>query len=680
VADPTGVARLLAERFRRRVSTDVPERVACARDLWQRHLIALQQGPAVDANRLPAAIVRPETTDEVVALVLLARREGFPLVPFGAGSGVCGGIECDPRTIVVDTKKMHAARRFDAGPRLVVGPGAMGVTLEESLEKDGFTLGHFPSSILCSTVGGWVATRGAGQCSGRYGKIEDMVTGAECVLGNGEVVRFRRRGAGLDLLPLVVGSEGAFGILTELELRLHEAPEERAFAAFTLPDMQRGTAALRRVYQAGLRPAVARLYDPLDSVLLGDTTRENHAPRLRDEGFGRVRSALFRTLLRAPRLLEAGIEAAERTLIERSKLLFVFEGKRDEVAVDAAEAASLVASEGGESLGESPARAWFERRYAVSYKQSPVFRAGIWNDTMEVAAPWSKLDAVYRNVRRALSRHALVMAHMSHAYPDGCSVYFTFVGVSQGTDAEAEHVAVWRDALDATLEAGGVVSHHHGVGRLRKEALARELGRGGVEAHRALKRAWDPSGIMNPGSPFEPGAVSSNGPEPSASNERDAPSERDAPWLIDAASGLVRLKGDVRLDHAERALGEQGLTLGLETVPSVTVDAWIASGMAGLPDIWLDPVEQRLAGLEAVLANGARLEQRPAPRRATGPDLSALFVGAEGRVGKVEHIWLRARARGAQRARALDWHGERDPALSEAERQAFERVVEAIAR
>jgi alkyldihydroxyacetonephosphate synthase len=674
VAEAPDIPRLLGERFKRKVSVDVPERVACARDLWQRHLIATQNGPAVDTQRLPAAVVRPESTEEVVALVALARREGLPLVPFGAGSGVCGGIECDPRTIVVDTKRMNAARRLDAGPRLAVGPGAMGITLEESLERDGFTLGHFPSSILCSTVGGWVATRGAGQCSGRYGKIEDMVASAECVLGTGEVVRFHRRPNGLDLLPLVVGSEGALGVLTELELRLHPAPEARAFLAFRLPDMERGTTALRRVYQAGLRPAVARLYDPLDSVLLGDTSREEsrdeRTSRVRDEGFGRVRSALMRGLLRVPRLLELGIDAAEKTLVEKSKLLFVFEGRSDEVASDASSAASIVESEGGENLGEGPARAWFERRYAVSYKQSPVFRAGIWNDTMEVAAPWSKLDAVYRNVRRALSGHALVMAHMSHAYPDGCSVYFTFLGVSRGPDPGAEHAAAWSDAIDATLEAGGVLSHHHGVGRLRKEALLRELGLGGSEAFGALKRAWDPSGVMNPGSPFEPSSAALPNAPQIATN--------GAGWLLDEHSGLIALAGDVHLDVAERALGQRGFTLGLDTTPSTDVNGWVGSGMPGLPDPWLDPVEQRLAGLDAVLASGARLNLRPAPRRATGPDLGALFVGAEGRIGRVERIWIRAKPKNQPNARSLSWTGERSAAPTVAERRAFDDVVSAF--
>jgi alkyldihydroxyacetonephosphate synthase len=202
-----------------------------------------------------------------------------------------------------------------------------------------------------------------------------------------------------------------------------------------------------------------------------------------------------------------------------------------------------------------------------------------------------------------------------------------------------------------------------------------------LEAYGALKRAWDPSGVMNPGSPFEPTSGAADAQNaPDAPNGRDATDERDTAWLVDAISGLVRLRGDVRLDHAERALGEQGLTLGFETTPNVDVNAWIAAGMAGLPDVWLDPVEQRLAGLEAVLTNGARLEQRPAPRRATGPDLSALFVGAEGRIGRVEHVWFRAKPSRASRARALDFSGERDPAISEPERRAFERVVGAFGR
>lgn len=665
--DSERIGRLLSERFRGRVATDLAERVACARDLWLRHLIAVQQGPAVDPAHLPAAVVSPETTEDVVRLVELARREGLPLVPFGAGSGVCGGIECEPRSVVVDTKRLRGPERVDPGPALAIGPGVFGVTLEETLERKGFTIGHFPSSILCSTVGGWVATRGAGQCSGRYGKIEDMLVGAECVLGTGEVLRLRRRANGFDLSPLFVGSEGAFGIFTELELRMHPLPETRAFAAFELPDMRCGTAALRRVYQSGLRPPVARLYDPLDSLLLSSTAKTLKEPRLRPDGFGLVRSAAVRALLRAPRLIELALGAAEESVLSESKLLFVFEGTRDEVRSDLERATTLVEREGGRALGEGLARAWYERRYAVSYRQSPVFRAGIWNDTMEVAAPWSKLDRVYREVRSALGQHVLVMAHMSHAYPDGCSVYFTFVGRSRGAESVKDHERIWRDALDAVLEAGGVASHHHGVGRLRKEALHRELGPGAGVAYGAMKRAWDPHGIMNPGSPFEPGDTAPR-----------SGSTDNAPWQLDPVSGLVRIRRGVRLDEVERALRREGSTLGIDPLPASDVDAWIAAGMPGLPDPFLDPVDQRIAGLEATLSGGAHLDLRPSPRRATGPDLGALFTGTNGRLGRVEAAWLRIRPASGASARPLPFARERDPVPAAGEAHELERLVASL--
>ena len=155
----TGTERLLqtlSRPLRARSSTTLPDRVAGARDLWQRRLLEVQHGKAVVSERLPAAVLRPESPAEVQEIVALARREGLGLVPYGAGSGVCGAIECGPRTLVVDTKRLRALAVTDTGT-LRVGPGALGIALEETLARRGLTIGHFPSSILCSTVGGWVA-------------------------------------------------------------------------------------------------------------------------------------------------------------------------------------------------------------------------------------------------------------------------------------------------------------------------------------------------------------------------------------------------------------------------------------------------------------------------------------------------------------------------------------------
>src|SRR5260370_594363 len=177
-----------------------PDRIAYARDLWPRHHLEVSAGHV--AEHRPALVVWPRDAAEVAAVVRFCAAEGVPLVPFGAGSGVCGGVLPDPRTVVLDLKRLERWRKLaPEGPTLDVEAGALGIRLEEDLAARGYTAGHFPSSILCSTAGGWVAARGAGQCSGRYGKIEDMVAAIECVTARGEVVRFHRPTHGPDLPP-----------------------------------------------------------------------------------------------------------------------------------------------------------------------------------------------------------------------------------------------------------------------------------------------------------------------------------------------------------------------------------------------------------------------------------------------------------------------------------------------
>jgi alkyldihydroxyacetonephosphate synthase len=661
---PFDLLRLLPKELGRRTSVTVPDRLAASRDLWQRHLVRAQHGRATP-HELPAAVVHPQSLEEIGVLVELARRENFAIVPYGAGSGVCGAIECSERTLVVDLKRMRAHHITEQGT-LVVQPGALGITLEDELEKKGVTVGHFPSSILCSTVGGWVAARGAGQCSGRYGKIEDMVLGAKVVLGNAEVVAARRRRSGSDLLPLLIGSEGTLGIFGELELRLHPTAEERVFEAFQLPTVTAGTTTLRRIYQAGLRPAVARLYDPLDTVLAGSTHSHAESQPSDISPLHEHRYSGVDFWLRAPRLLNAIASAAEHSVMRRTKLVLVFEGRAGETRADMQRAHALITAERGRSLGEGPARDWYRRRYAVSYKQQQMFRRGVFSDTFEVAAPWSKLDALYREVRRALGRHVLVMAHMSHAYPDGCSIYFTFLGVSRKSDGTKLHEAVWRDALAAALAAGGTLSHHHGVGRLRAPFLAEELGAGGVHALAAVKRAWDPHGLLCPGSPL--GAPLAPPPHETS----------DSGFHHDALSGLARVPGSMSLAEAERRLDAEGRTLALSSLPELDVNTWIARGMPGSCDVYLDPVEQHLAGFAATLTNGTPLCVRPIPRRATGPDLSALFIGAGARAGRIEHAWLRAHPQNAAGARPLSFRGDRSPPVSDAEVAAFDAVLAAL--
>jgi alkyldihydroxyacetonephosphate synthase len=658
-----------------RSSADEADRTMYSRDLWPRHHLEVRAGNPVEHK--PAAIVWPSSTAQVAELVRWARTDGVALVPFGAGSGVCAGVLPRQDMIVVDLKRLGRIKTIDAAAPLVdVEAGHMGVPLDEALGRASFTLGHFPSSILCSTVGGWVAARSAGQCSGAYGKIEDMVVALECVTGEGDVVELRRRTSAPDLVPLVVGSEGTMAIVTSARLRLHPAPAARSFGAWSFPSTRHGWEAMRALFQQGLRPAVARLYDPFDAMLAkrGGVGSSRGKPKARSRpGFT---GAALRAVLRRPGALNELLHSrpAARAL-GGAMLVVVFEGDDDGTAQGLERARRIAEPMGGVWEGDAPARRWLAHRYAVSYRQAPVFANGGFVDTMEVAARWSRLGDLYEGVRRALGASVFVMAHFSHAYADGCCIYFSFVGSADpalvralGWDAacEATYDRAWKAALAAAVEAGGTLSHHHGVGRSKAPRMAAELG-AGVEVVRSLMRAFDPAGILNPGNllPREGAAPVQAAGQP--------PHRR--PMEIDRESLLACIEGSTDLATAERLLNDEGLTLDAGPIASpVTLSAWLASGAPGSRDAWLDPADQRLAGLDATLRGGRSISIRPAPRRAVGPDLTALFVGAGDRFGRVDRAWMRVHPRGVTRPTSPPFHHERDPAPSAGELALLERI------
>jgi alkyldihydroxyacetonephosphate synthase len=476
-----------------KVSFASAERIAYSQDRFPLSLLWTRAGEVPYA---PDAVCWPERIDDVRAVLALAAREGFPVVPYGGGSGVCGGTVPVRGGVVLDLKRMNRLLAVrDEALLCEVEAGALGQHLEEALNRRGYTSGHFPSSMYCSTVGGWLAARSAGQASTRYGKIEDLCAGLEIVLPGGEVAILKpvpRSAAGPDWRQLLIGSEGTLGVVTRAWLRIAPLPEARRFLSFRFPSVPSGLQAIRKVLRRGLRPAVVRLYDPLD------------------------------TLVGVSGGLKGGgvLEAAKVELIERAKLevlahpewaaiagrfssgchsVFVCEGDRELSALEARAIEDAALAAGAEPRGEAPAEHWFRHRYDISYKGAPLFREGAFVDTMEVAAPWDRIETLYERVRAALAARAFTLAHFSHAYLDGCSIYFTFAALCPSErETRERYLECWRAGMEATLDAGGTISHHHGIGLLKADFMRREIGPF-LDVFCALKRAIDPRGVLNPG-------------------------------------------------------------------------------------------------------------------------------------------------------------------------------------
>ncbi len=502
------VARLEAIVGRDGVSTKASRRIAYARDAWPRLFLLVREGLT---PRTPDCVVWPRTTEQVAQVVALCHETGTPIVPFGAGSGVCGGTFPLRGGVILDLKWLDHVGRVEPVDRIVtVGAGAIGQHLEDALNRQGYTLGHFPSSIHCSTAGGWVAARGAGQNSSRYGKIEDLVAGLTFVDGTGRVHRLGyapAAGRGPDAVQWVIGSEGVLGVVTEMDLRVRRLPRVRQMRGLLFPSVASGVEAMREMMASGLRPAVLRLYDPLDTAVNKGKGTGGGGLSITEVLTGRVgalfgamglnlKDAMVRAALFRPGLTNF---LADR-IGGRARMILGVEGQEERlIHHEMRRCLEIGAEYGARDLGEGPGLNWLAHRHAVSYKMSPVLLAGALVDTLETATTWDRLLPLYKGVREALRHEAFVMAHFSHAYEDGCSIYFTFSAMADSLEErEKRYDRIWRTALDAVMRLGGTLSHHHGVGMHKQAYLQEELG-GGFELLRAMKRALDPAGILNPG-------------------------------------------------------------------------------------------------------------------------------------------------------------------------------------
>lgn len=581
------------------LDTSLLEREAHARDLWPRRTLGLTRGELPPA---PMAVAWPEDEAQVLRVLEWATARSVAVVPWGAGSGVCGAAEGHAAALALDLKRLRRIGGVDQDRHAVrVEAGVIGQHLEDALEVEGWATRHSPSSIWCSTVGGWAAGRSAGQFSSRYGKFEDMVLGMRVVAPSG------RFGTGLwaegeDLGPWVIGAEGALGVITELLVRVVPVAKSRWLRGYRFASVEAAWDAMRGLMQEGPIPAALRLYDPVDTRIAGKGTATPH--RAAGEGWlrnlgARVDAvpALRRHLLSLPLALPRLVNALAEGISSGCVMIAGWEGEVAEVESASVEGHARVLAAGAEDLGAGPGEHWYAHRHEVSYKLAPIFERGGFADTMEVAALWSRLPELYARVRQALARHTLVMAHFSHAYPEGCSIYFSFAGLGD----EATYDAAWAAALEAARDAGGTVAHHHGVGQLKMAAAARELAAIAPQFH-AFKRRLDPAGILNPGRMFA-------GPAPSHAEEGPV-----LPVGIDPVSRVATLDAQASAVQRDVALAAAGWRLRFPT--SLPLAATLAEPVA--------PWERRVLGV-TVRSNDGIVCLPAVPRSAAGPDPRAWY-------------------------------------------------------
>jgi alkyldihydroxyacetonephosphate synthase len=460
------LARDLREQLGAEAVVSDPERLeAYTADTYWKALAAKAEGSPLGR---PDLVVMPASEQYVVEVIRLANRHVVPVVPWGGGSGSQGGAVATAGGIVLDLTRLDRIVEIDEESLTVTAEaGVNGLRLERELNERGLMLPHYPASVDLATVGGYVAARGSGVLSTRYGKIEDLVLSLRIATPNGELidtVAVPRHAVGPELTQLFVGSEGTLGVITRATLQLAPLPAARRFEAVSFSSVREGIAAIRDGLARGYRPSVVRLYDEV-------ATRLTLTPVVGEE-------------------------------LRGASTLLVFEGERAVVDAEARGMLGLLGGTGAEILDGQLGERWWQRRYEFYKPPHHPELPAIWG-TIEAVATYRRIYDVYLAVKKAVeepyAREGLTLrVHFSHWYPWGTMMYGRFVVPDGGPDSVALHDRIWDDGVRAILETGGVMNDHHGIGIKLAPYMRAQYGPA-LDTLRRIKEVLDPNGIMNPG-------------------------------------------------------------------------------------------------------------------------------------------------------------------------------------
>ncbi|MGB7588114.1 MAG: FAD-binding oxidoreductase [Solirubrobacterales bacterium] len=469
-----------------RVFTSTEDRVRHATGRGYVDLVRLRGGALRDA---PDAVLMPGDADSVRRTLEVCAAEGVAVVPFGGGTSVVGGLEPlrgpHPRLISLDLGLLCGVEVDHRSLTARLGAGLRGPEAEAALSGHGVTLGHFPQSFEYATVGGFAATRSAGQASSGYGRFDALVSAVRLIAPAGEVhtLETPHTAAGPSLRELIIGSEGTFGVIPEVSVRVRPLPAVRRYEGWIAESFEAGSEIVRALAQGPGLPDVIRVSDE-------EETR-------------------ISLTLSGPRGISGSLLNRYLKLRRRGGGCLVvvgFEGDSESVARRRALAVRALRHGGAASLGQAAGRSWQHGRFQGPYLRDTLMSMGAMVETLETSHTWARLPDLHAAVREAIGSSldsqgtpGLVFCHLSHAYADGASLYFTFVAPARHGGEIDQWAAVKRAASQAIVSQGGTITHHHAVGRDHAPYMEAEVGRVGIDVLRAIKERLDPAGVMNPG-------------------------------------------------------------------------------------------------------------------------------------------------------------------------------------
>jgi alkyldihydroxyacetonephosphate synthase len=451
--------------------------------------LELLQLRLADISSIVELVVYPRSHEDIVKIVQISNKFNIPISTVAGGTSVTLGIQASKGSIAVNLKDLDKILTINEKSLYIVcQTGISGPDLEKILNHNNLTLGHFPQSFEYSSVGGWVATRGAGQNSTLYGKIEDMIMGLRLVTGLGETLEISKapaRAIGPDWNQIFTGSEGAFGIITEVSLRVWKKPEIRKMSGFFFRTYEEGLTAIRNLLQDGYKPAILRIYDHEETFYSEQASKLMKEPP-KD-------SFIMRS---AYKFLNS------RGYIENRRCLanMVFEGNRDLVKLTQKKAIKYAKKFGGFHLWSIPVKSWMKSRYESPFLRDPIIDHGILLETFETCTTWDNILPLYTGVREVLKEECpVICSHASHFYQEGANIYFHIFAPQEKGNEIDQYLRIQKKIIDAFLQNNGTISHHHGIGRAYSSWLPRAIGSEGIKILQAIKHTLDPKGIMNPG-------------------------------------------------------------------------------------------------------------------------------------------------------------------------------------